>query len=479
MRATWRSIAYAGGGLALGYLGWQAVKERTEIHRSKGCADGKRLVVVGAGFGGMAVAAELARLLPDEGNGEIILVNEDNYLLFTPMLTEVAGGELDPRHAVSPARRISSRVRFVEARVKAIDLASKTVTLDAGANGPNSAEQALKAGHLVIALGSVTNFHNISGVSESALQMKTLSDAVAVCNRVLACLEQAALENDPAKRKELLTFVVAGGGYTGVETMAALNDLVRDTVSQYPKVEKADLRTVLIVPESRLLPELTSDLASYAEGKLRDRGVEIRVNTAVSLATEAYVEVGGKERIPARTLIWAAGVQPNPLVEHLPTEKSKHGAIKVNGYCQLLNHEDVWALGDCAEIPLADGKGTYAPTAQNATREGKLVARNIVAQLRGMALETFAYKPLGELALVGKHSGVARVLGLNFSGIVAWAMWRAVYLAKMPGLSQKARIVSDWLLDAVFGQDPVPLAWNNGQQNEKQEHKTQTLQAPG
>jgi NADH dehydrogenase len=353
---------------------------------------------------------------------------------------------------------VSARIQFIEGTVTSIDLIKKTVDVKRGRKGSDLTPKQYQADHIVIAIGSVTNFHDIPGLAEIAIPMKKLEDAVAVCDRTLACLEQASVEEDPGKRKELLTFVVAGGGFSGVETTAALNGLLRDSLRKYPKVPGDEIRTILINPGDRLLTEITPHLAAYACSELKERGVEIRMKTKISGADKTYVEVEGGERIPARTLIWTAGVKPNPLVEQLACEKGKHDGIKVNTCCQVVGHQGIWALGDCAEVPHANGKGTYAPTAQNATREGKLVACNIAATLRGRKATPFRYKPVGELALVGKHAGVARIYGHNFSGLLAWAMWRATYLTKMPGSGQKARILSDWLLDLIFGRNPVAIS---------------------
>jgi NADH dehydrogenase len=453
-----KKLAYAGGGVALGYLAGKAFADGSEIWRNKGRANGKTFIVVGAGFAGLAAACELARLLPDPGNGDILLIDEDNFLLFTPLLAEAAGGEIDSRHIVHPVDHVSARIHFIEGTVTSIDLIKKTVDVKRGRKGSDLPPKQYQADHIVIALGSVTNFHDIPGLAEIAIPMKKLEDAVAVCDRTLACLEQASVEEDPGKRKELLTFVVAGGGFSGVETTAALNGLLRDSLRKYPKVPGEEIRTILINPGDRLLTEIDPHLAAYAHSELKERGVEIRMKTKISGADKTYVEVEGGERIPARTLIWTAGVKPNPLVEQLACEKGKHDGIKVNTCCQVVGHQGIWALGDCAEVPHANGKGTYAPTAQNATREGKLVACNIVAALRGTKATPFRYKPVGELALVGKHAGVARIHGHNFSVLLAWAMWRATYLTKMPGTSQKARILSDWLLDLIFGRNPVAIS---------------------
>lgn len=458
-----KSIAFAGAGAALCYVSWREMSRRAEIQRYAGIAKGKRIVILGAGFGGMFTAAELARLLPHRDDGEIVLINERDFLLFTPMLTEAAGGELDARHILNPVRNYSERITFIEGRVTGIDVSKKEVAVLAGATGLDPAELHIKADHLVLALGSVTNFHHLPGVKENALQMKQVEDAVAVCDRVLACLERAAIEQDVNRRRELLTFVVAGGGYTGVETMAAINDLVRDSVSKYPNVRASDVRTLLINPGDRLLTETSEELGAYAQRKLQERGVDVRMNTTVSSAGEDYVEVNQNERIPARTLIWAAGVMPNPITAQLAVEKGKHGGIKVNSCCQVNGHPGLWALGDCAEVPRVDGSGTYAPTAQNAIRQGRLVARNVLSEICGDTPTAFRYKPVGELALVGKHSGVARVFGFKFSGLFAWAIWRSVYLAKMPGSAQRARVVTDWLLDLLFGREPLSLIPNGAE----------------
>jgi NADH dehydrogenase len=461
-RTITRTLLDSGLSLAAVYATWATLRRREEREQNSGLAKGKRFLVLGSGFAGAAVAQELGRLLHGSENGEILLIDADNYLLFTPMLTEAAGGELDPRHIISPARTMHSRVDFVQGRITNIDLENKSIDIETGSDNLQPAKLTFAGDHLVIALGSVTSYHNLPGVEEHSIPMKKLEDASAAFDRVSACLERAAVESDPAKRKELLTFVVGGGGYTGVETMAALNDLVRTSVESLPKIRPEEVRTLIIHPGDRLLPEISAHLAEYATRKLKERGVEIRLKAEISGAGEGYVEVKGGERIPTRTLIWAAGVTPNPLIEKLSVPKGKHHGLTVDACCQVPGHPGVWALGDCAEIPQPDGKGTYAPTAQNATREGKLVAQNIVRSLHGEPTQVFRYTPIGELALVGRHTGVASVYGHNFSGLIAWAMWRAVYLAKMPSVGQQGRILSDWILDIVFGREPVPLSSAKG-----------------
>ena len=458
-----RKLLWGGLGAAAGYSAWYKLQEHQEIRSYAGLARNKTIVILGSGFAGMSVAEELARLLPERGNGEIVLIDSKNYLLFTPMLTEAAGGELDTQHITSPVRRLPKRIRFVQGEVTGVDLATKTVTVRKRSDGNRGSDEVYRADHLVIALGSVSNFHHENSVAKHALQMKSLEDAGAVCRRVLTSLESASLEKDEAKRKEYLTFVVGGAGYTGVETMAAINDLARDSARDHSNLHPEDVRTVLVDPADHLLPELTSDLAEYAARQLKERHVELLLKTSVTGAGDNYVELNGNQRLPTRTLIWAAGVEPNPLVKAMDCPKGKHGGVETNNCCQVTQYDGVWALGDCAEVPKPDGKGAYAPTAQNATREGTTVGQNIARSLRGLPPKPFTYTPIGELALVGKRAGVARIYNRNFSGLLAWAMWRAVYLAKMPSTSQRIRIVGDWTLDWIFGREPIPISPGMGE----------------
>jgi NADH dehydrogenase len=422
-------------------------------------AQRRHIVILGAGFAGVHVARELARLLSKEEDGRITLVDQNNFMLFTPMLTEVAGGEVDADHVVSAVRRLSPRVTFVQGRVDGIDLASKRVTLTRGDTDDAVPQErrTLEADQLVIALGSVTNFHGISGVEEHALTIKSVGDAAAIRNRALQLLEYAAAEPVVEKRRALLTFVVAGGGFSGVETMAALNDLVRGSAKNYPPIQQQDIRTVLVHPGKRLLPELSAGLAHYAQRTLGQRGVEVILNTAIAGAGPDYTELEGGQRIPTYLLIWTAGVTPSPVIGTLDVKRGHHGGVVVDACCTVPGHPGVWALGDCAEVPKPGGQATYAPTAQNATREGTQVARNIVAVLQGRKPQPFVYTPIGELALVGRRAGVASLYGMPLSGLVAWALWRGIYLAKMPLLGKRVRIGFDWLLDVLFGREIVEL----------------------
>ena len=444
-------LAMVGAATGGAFLGWKFLKSADLEQRNRSLQRGRKIVILGAGFGGLNVAQELSRLLPAHGDAEITVIDHNNFLLFTPMLAEVAGGQLDARHIVAPPRQLSKRIRFRQGKVTGVDLHHRSVVLDTG-DGENST-CTVTADHIVIALGSVPKFHSIPGVQEHSLPVKTIGDAAAIRNQALTCLERASWQTNPEIRREILTFVVGGGGYTGVEIMAAINDLLRESVRHYPSVRPEEIRTVIAEPSDRLLAELSPDLASFAQQKLQERGVEVLLKTKITGATGKYVEFDNGKRISTHTLIWAGGVAPNPLIGKLDCDRGHHGGIVVDECCAVADPPGIWAIGDCAEVPKSGSQGTYAPTAQNATREGELVARNIVAVLRGEQPKPFTFKEIGELALVGKHTGVAKIYGQHFSGFVAWAMWRAIYLSKMPGLGQRARILVDWLLDFAFGRN--------------------------
>lgn len=437
-----------------------------------------KIVILGAGFAGLYAARELARLLPAEDRPGITLVDRNNFFLFTPMLTEVAGGEIDTRHCVAAVRRLAPGINFEQARVDAIDLANKRVTLAVGdaEQGIPETQKTLEFDHLVIALGSVTNFHHIDGLQEHSITVKTIGDATAIYDRALALLERADDEREADRRRALLTFVVGGGGFSGVETMAALNDLVRANARHFPGIAPSDIRTVLVHPEDRLLPELNAALAAFAQRELQRRGVEVMLNTKITGAGSDYAEIQGGHRIDTHTLIWTGGVMPNPVIADLDIKRGHHGGIVVDACLAVEGHPNIWALGDCAEVPRGSSGKTYAPTAQNATREGTLVARNIVAVLNGRKPRPFRYTPIGELALVGRRAGVADLRGYRFSGFIAWLMWRAVYLAKMPSMAKRLRVATDWLIDFVAGRELAAVPTVRAGQDGKpaaQEHKQQ------
>jgi NADH dehydrogenase len=311
--------------------------------------------------------------------------------------------------------------------------------------------------HLVLSFGTVPNFFGLPGVAEHALTIKSLADATALHAHVIDKLEHADLEQDPAVRRELLTFVVAGGGFAGVETIAELNDFVRACQCYYPRALPEEVRLVLIHSGQRILPEVSERLSAYALRKLRARGVEVLLETRLKECRATAVHLSTGATLATRTLVWSAGLAPCRMQENLDLPKVAGGKIDVDATLQVKGRPGVWALGDCAAVPdLVQGK-LCPPTAQHAIRQGKLIADNIAAVLKGQAPTAFKYKPLGLLAGLGRRSAVAEILGFKFSGFLAWWMWRTIYLSKLPGWERKIRVALDWTLDLFFPRDIVFL----------------------
>lgn len=412
----------------------------------------QHIVILGAGFGGLSVAMQLDKTLARDPGIQITLVNRENFTLFTPMLHEVAASDLDITHIVNPIRKLLKRVKFFDGDVEAIDLPNKRVFLSHGIEEEH--HHVLEYDHLVIALGSITNFFNIPGLQERALTMKSLGDAITLRNRMIEQLEEADFECNIGSRDHLLTYVVAGGGFAGVETIAGINDFLREALEFYPHLGENYLRVVLVHPGAVILPELGEKLGAYAQKKLAERGVEILVNTRVKGISEKGVELSDGTTIKTSTLIWTAGTSPNPHLESLPCRKEK-GKLTVNEYMELPDWPGVWALGDCAVIPDPHTGKPYPPTAQHAIRQGKILEKNIVAAVRGGQKRPFVFNTLGQLAAIGRRTGVANILGFNFSGFIAWWLWRTIYLSKLPRFEKKMRVALDWTLDLLFSKDLV------------------------
>jgi NADH dehydrogenase len=410
-----------------------------------------KVLILGGGFAGLYAALEFEKILKRERDIEVTLVNKENFILFTPMLHEVAASDLDITHIVNPLRKMLRRVTYLQADVENIDLVNRRVRV-VHAIDPHHHE--LTYDHLVIALGSTTNFFGNASLEQNALTMKSLGDAIHLRNLLIDRLEEADFDCSVGQRNQLLTVVVAGGGFSGVETIAGINDFLRESTRFYGHLTEKDIRVVLVHPGAVILPELGRRLGAYAQKKLAARGVEIHVNTKVADANESAVVLSTGERIETRTIIWTAGTSPNPLIAPLPCGKNR-GKIAVDSTMQLTDFPGVWSLGDCAVVPDPDKGEPYPPTAQHAIREGRTVARNILAVIRGKTPQPFRFKTIGLLAAIGKRTGVANILGLQFSGFLAWFLWRSIYLSKLPGLEKKIRVAIDWTLDLFFSKDLV------------------------
>ncbi|PYJ11555.1 MAG: hypothetical protein DME93_09750 [Verrucomicrobia bacterium] len=410
----------------------------------------KRIVILGGGFGGVYTAMYLEKLLGREGAVEICLVSRDNFFLFTPMLHEIAASDLEITNIINPLRKLLHKVEVLVGVVNEIDLPNKRVLISRGYRNDS---QQVGYDHLVIALGSITNFYDLRGFSELALTMKSLPDAIRLRAQIIRHLEEANSECNSTDRQSLLTFVVAGGGFAGVETVAALNDFVREALPFYPNLCEDMLRVMLVHSGPVILPELGESLGRYTQKVLVRRDVEVRLNIRVKSMTENRVFLADGVEIPSRTLVWTAGTAPNPLTVSLPCANER-GRIRVNEFLRIPDWPDVWAVGDCAFVPDIRNPGkSHPPTAQHAMRQGKVVARNIAAVLLGRRPEPFSFRTIGLLASIGRRTGVARIFGFNFSGFFAWWMWRTVYLSKLPGLDKKIRVAFDWTLDLLFPKD--------------------------
>ena len=409
----------------------------------------KRILILGGGFVGVTAAMELEKRLARD-HVEIKLINRDNFFLFTPMLHEVAASDLDLTTIVNPVRKMLRRVQFFAGEVEQIDLAQKQVVVS---HGFDHHRHTFEFDYLVIGLGSMTNRYGISGLEDYALTMKTLADASRLRNHLIAHLEEADSECCKEKRP-LLTFVVAGGGFAGVETVAGINDFVRGALRSYSNLSEEMLRVVLVHSGTMILPELGEGLGAYAHRKLAERKVEIRLNTRVAAFSGRTVQLSDGTAIPTNTLVWTAGTSPNHLVATVPCVKD-HGRLLVTEYLELDKWPGVWALGDCAAVPDPRTGGFHPPTAQHGLRQAKVVAHNLVAAIRGTRKMPFDYSTFAQLATIGRRTGVARILGINFSGFAAWWLWRTIYLSKLPGLEKKLRVAFDWTLDLIFSKDLV------------------------
>jgi len=408
-----------------------------------------RVLILGGGFGGIYAALELEKVLARREDLEVTLVTHDNFFLFTPMLHEVAASDLELSTIVNPLRKLLRRVNTFIGTVEAIDLEARRVRVS---HGFDAHTHDLPYDHVVLALGSSTNFFGLPGVERCALTLKSLSDAVTLRARLITHLEEANSECAAGERQPLLTFVVAGGGFAGVETLGGMNDFVREALRFYPNLREENLRMILVTPDAVILPELGPKLGAYAQRKLAERGVEIITGVKVRAANDGIVELSDGQTIRANTLIWAAGTAPNPLVAALPVAR-RNGRVLVNEYLEVPDWPGVWALGDCALVPDPRSGGFHPPTAQHALREGRTVARNVTATVLGGPKTPFRFSTLGQLAAIGRRTGVANILGINFSGFLAWWLWRTIYLSKLPRLEKKVRVALDWTLDLCFAKD--------------------------
>jgi NADH dehydrogenase len=412
----------------------------------------KRVVVLGGGFAGLYTCAALEKHLRDDF--EIVLVNKENHFVFQPLLPEMISGQIGLVDVVSPIRRLLRKTELHVREVESVDLAAQTITTSTGFH-PHP--HVLNYDHLVFALGTVTDFRGLRGLPEHAFPFKTLSDGLTLRNHVIRALEEAAIEqDDDGLRKRLLTFVIAGGGFSGVEVCAELNDFVREVAAQYRGIDPQEIRVLLVHSQDRILPEMSEKLGAFAQKLLQKRGVEILLRARLSAATGDGALLADGTFIGTKTIVSTVPSSPHPLIEALSLPKTKNGRIEVDGTLAVKGSHHLWAVGDCAMVP-APGGGFAPPTAQHATRQASLLAENIVARLRGRATKTFAFTGLGKMGSLGHQSAVAEVFGVPISGFVAWFLWRTIYLMKVPGWGRRVKIAASWTLDLFLPAELVQL----------------------
>jgi NADH dehydrogenase len=424
------------------------------------------IVIAGGGFAGVYCARTLAREFRGSAKQRVALISDQNFLVFQPMLAEVAGSALSPRHVVNPLRRLCPDITVLRGVIGSVDLPGRSFTVNAGDYTSD-----LKIGfeHLVLAMGSVVDLSRVPGMPEHALVMKNLGDALKLRAAIIDRFEEANIEPDPGKQRRLLTIVVVGGGYSGVETAGQILDLALEMSDSYSHIRREQVSLVLVHSGDHLLPEISASLGRYAEENLRRRGVDIRLNTRVNSMTPSRAMLSDGGMIETHTVISTVGNAPNPLITALCKANNlacEKGRLITDDKLRVAGQERLWAAGDCAAVPMPAERAPktapspfeprfYCPgTAQFAVRQGQLLGRNLAAVLGGDApLKSFAFTGLGELAAIGHRAAVAEILGMQFQGFLAWWLWRSIYLMKLPGLERKLRVLFDWTLDLFFKRD--------------------------
>src|SRR5919109_3434042 len=457
-----------------------SLQKHLELVHGKTPIQRTRILILGGGFAGIEVLRRLQNAFQDDVEIDITLASRDNFFLFTPLLPEVSSGMIETRHIVTPIRAFCKRARFYEANVESIDLDKKRVTITNVIGDPMEPERVIRHvlsyDYLVIALGGETNFFGMEGLERNAFTLKTLQDAMILRNHVISMLEQADIiehdSNDNDLRKSLMTFVVVGGGFGGVEAVGELNTFVQESIrAYYHNIDvKKDIRVVLVNFGQRILPEVSESLSEFALQKLRVSGVEVILNRRLVRYTDnGQAELNDGTSISTFTLIWAGGVTPSKLIKGLPSEHDKKGRIVVSNYLRVHKYDGVFALGDCASIVDPHTNKPYPPTAQHAIREGKVAAENIISIIEnkrkkgrdkeeiGEGMKNFDYKTKGTMAEIGRRNGVADILGHKVHGFVAWWIWRTYYLANLPTIEKKMRVMVDWTIDLFFRRDVTKL----------------------
>jgi NADH:ubiquinone reductase (H+-translocating) len=398
------------------------------------------VLVLGGGFAG----AYVARLLGPHG---ATIVSLENFMLYTPLLPEAASGTLEPRHTVVPLRVMCPHAELLLGDVRTVDLDGRTATV-----ATEEGDVVVRWQQLVLALGAIPRVVPVPGLAEHGLSFKSLPDAINLRNHVLRRLESADAAPDEETRRTQLSFVFVGAGYAGVEALAELSDLVDDAIGYYPRLRDAPRRWVLVDAAPKILPEIPRRLGEYAARELDARGIEIHVGTTLESVSDDEAVLGDGTRIPTSTLVWTAGVRPNPLLRELDLPLDDRGRVEVDRYLRVPGRPGVWALGDCARVPNTRSDMPDPPTCQHALRQ----ARRLAANLQG-DLQPYGYRMLGQVATLGRYKGIADVLGLRLRGFLGWFVTRTYHLYQLPLAQRRTRVVVDWTVSLLFRRDLAEL----------------------
>ena len=417
------------------------------------------VVIAGGGFGGFYAARTLERVLAPH-SARVTLVSDVNFLLFTPLLPGAAAGTLEPRHVVVPLREQLRRTElWLGQVVGAAPERGELIVERVEIGQPDRIRHTLCYDQLIVALGSISRTQPVPGLVEHAIGFKTLAEAIALRNRVISMLEIAETVHDARTRAEYLTFVFAGAGYAGVEGVAELQDFMGDVLHLYPRCQAQGMRWVLLEARERIMPEVAPSLAAFAQRELRGRGIEIHTGVTITEVSDRAVRLSDGVSLPARTVVWTAGVRPHPVVARLGLPLAQGGRIEVDRKMRVRDRHNVWAIGDVAAVPDPARRGQVSPpTAQHAIRQGRRVARNVAAELgAGGRVRPFKYRTLGVFVDLGRHQAVASTLGIRWRGFPAWFLARTYHMANMPGTRRKLRLLVDWTVALLFERDTSEL----------------------
>jgi NADH:quinone reductase (non-electrogenic) len=414
-----------------------------------------RIVVVGGGYVGMYTALRLQKKLR-RGEAEVTVIDPQPHMTYQPFLPEAAAGSIEPRHVVVPLRKVLRKCHHLTGRVTSINHAAREVTAE------------LAAGHvttvgydvLVVAPGSVARTLPVPGLAERGIAFKTVGEAIFLRNHVLSRLDAAATTIDPSLRRRLLTFLVVGGGYAGIEALAELQDMARYATRYYENIAADDLRWVLVEAAGRIMPEVGPRMGRYTVERLIDAGIEVFLDTRVKSMEGGHVVLDDGTEFDTDTIVWTAGVKPNPMLEHTDLPRDARGRVECTAELQVVGMPDVFSAGDCASVPdlsKDDPEARTSPSAQHAVRQAKVLADNLVAHLRGKPLKQYRHSYAGSVASLGLYKGVAEIYGIKLRGPVAWFMHRTYHVSRMPTWNRRIRILFDWTGALFLGREVVDL----------------------